>query len=38
MGITVCIGMAIGTAGAIFAVPLLFALFERVRNFSQRPR
>jgi hydrophobe/amphiphile efflux-1 (HAE1) family protein len=38
MGITVCIGMAVGTAGAIFAVPLLFVLFERVRNFSQRPR
>jgi HAE1 family hydrophobic/amphiphilic exporter-1 len=37
MGITVCVGMAVGTAGAIFAVPLLFVLFERVRNFSWRP-
>jgi multidrug efflux pump subunit AcrB len=36
MGITVCIGMAVGTAGAIFAVPLLFVLFERVRGLSFR--
>jgi multidrug efflux pump subunit AcrB len=34
MGITVCIGMSVGTAGAIFAVPLLFTLPDRLRMLA----
>ena len=32
MGVTVCIGMAIGTAFAVFIVPLLFVLFDKLRR------